>query len=406
MALTDTMLRGLKPGPKPQKLSDGGGLFLLVTPSGGRLWRLAYRFDGKQKQLAFGSYPEIGLKRAREKRDAAKALLAEGIDPAEQARRDRAVQQAASANTFSLLADEYLAKLEREGRAPATLAKVTWLLSLARPALGERPIAEITPPEVLQVLKKIEATGRLETARKLQTYIGTVFRYAMATLRATSDPTVALKGALSTPVVKNRAAIIDPEELGAFLRAIEGYQGQPSTFYALQLLPYLFVRPGELRRAEWAEFDLDAAVWVIPAERTKMRRPHRHPLARQPLALLAALQRITGDGRPLFPSARSAQRPISENTLNAAMRRLGYGKDEVTAHGFRATASTLLNESGLWHPDAIERALAHVEQSSVRRAYARGEHWDERVRMMQWWADELDRLRAGGSTKDRIAKRA
>ena len=406
MALTDTMLRGLKPGPKPQKLSDGGGLFLLVTPSGGRLWRLAYRFDGKQKQLAFGSYPEIGLKRAREKRDAAKALLAEGIAPAEQARRDKAVQQAASANTFSLLADEYLAKLEREGRAPATLAKVTWLLSLARPALGERPIAEITPPEVLQVLKKIEATGRLETARKLQTYIGTVFRYAMATLRATSDPTVALKGALSTPVVKNRAAIIDPEELGAFLRAIEGYQGQPSTFYALQLLPYLFVRPGELRRAEWAEFDLYAAVWVIPAERTKMRRPHRHPLARQPLELLAALQRITGDGRLLFPTARSAQRPISENTLNAAMRRLGYGKDEVTAHGFRATASTLLNESGLWHPDAIERALAHVEQSSVRRAYARGEHWDERVRMMQWWADELDRLRAGGSTKDRIAKRA
>lgn len=405
MALTDTMIRTLKPGPKPVKLSDAGGLHLLVSPAGGRLWRLAYRFDGKQKQLAFGPYPEVSLKRAREKRDAAKTLLAEGIDPAEQAKLDKAAQRSAAANTFSLVADEYLEKIEREGRAPATMAKVTWLLGLARPALGDRPIADITPPEVLQVLKKVEQTGRLETARKLQTYVGTVFRYAMATARAASDPTVALKGALTAPIVKNRSAITDPEELGAFLRTIDGYAGQPATFYALRLLPYLFVRPGELRRAEWSEFDLDRAEWLIPAERTKMRRPHRHSLARQPLALLADLKRITGDGRLLFPGTRSAQRPISENTLNAAMRRLGFRKDEVTAHGFRATASTLLNESGLWHPDAIERALAHVDQSSVRRAYARGEHWDERVRMMQWWADQLDAMRQGGGD-GRAARRA
>ncbi|QRG10184.1 integrase arm-type DNA-binding domain-containing protein [Xanthobacter autotrophicus] len=400
MPLSDVAVRAAKPQPKPVKLSDGGGLQLLVTPMGGKLWRLAYRFDGKQKQLALGAYPAVGLADARKARDAAKATLAAGVDPSEKAKVDRAARKVASANTFGAIADELIAKMERERKAVRTIAKVTWLLGIARPDLGQRPIADITAAEVLRVLKAVDDRGNHETAKRLRATIGGVFRYAIATTRAENDPTYALKGALTAPTVTHRAAITDPKGLGALLRAIESFDGQPTTRAALRLMPILFPRPGELRMAEWAEFDLEKAEWTIPASRMKMRRPHRSPLPRQAIEILRELHAITGRGKLPFHSVRTVLRPISENTLNAALRRLGYAKDEVTAHGFRATASTLLNESGLWHADAIERQLAHIEADDVRRAYLRGEHWDERVRMMQWWADHLDALATKALEKD------
>lgn len=393
MPLTDLAVRNAKPTATARKLSDGGGLQLLVTATGSKLWRLAYRFDGKQKQLALGAYPTITLADARTAREDAKKLLASGIDPSLQAKLEKVARATSSANTFSVIADEYLDKMRREGRADATLEKTTWLLGFARPDLGNRPMAEISAVEVLHVLRKVEARGKLESARRLRSTIGSVFRYAIATARAENDPTFALRGALTTPRVTPRAAVTDEKALGALLRAVDAYDGQPVTRIALQLAALLFPRPGELRLAEWREFDLSAAVWAVPAARTKMRREHRVPLSRQAVQRLAELSSMTGAGKRAFPSVRSAMRPISDGTLNAALRRLGYTKDEATSHGFRATASTLLNESGLWNPDAIERQLAHVEGNDVRRAYARGEHWEERVRMMQWWADRLDELR-------------
>ncbi len=393
MPLSDAQIRNSKPADKPYKLTDGGGLFLLVNPGGSRLWRWKYRYGGKEKLLALGAYPAVPLVKARQKRDAARALVADGIDPSEQKRREEQEIRASATSTFRAIAEEYLEKLRREERAAATLEKVGWLLEFAYGRLGDRPITEISAADVLEVLRSVEARGTHETARRLRSTIGSVFRYAIATARAENDPTFALRGALINVKVRHRPAVTDPGELAALLRAVDGFSGQPATRGALRLLPILFPRPGELRAAEWREFDLDRAIWTIPASRTKMRRPHRVPLPRQAVAILQDLKPVTGFGPLVFPGTRTATRPISDNTLNAALRRLGYAKDEVTAHGFRATASTLLNESGKWNPDAIERQLAHVEENDVRRAYARGEHWDERVEMMQWWADRLDELR-------------
>lgn len=390
MALTDVRIRNAKPHKRPVKLADGGGLFLMVTPHGSKLWRLAYRFAGKQKTLAIGAYPVVTLEKARAAQIAAKKLLADGIDPSDAKKAEKRRQRLSSENTFQAVADEWLRKQRREGRAAATLAKSEWLLDFARPTLGRRPIAAITSAEVLDVLRRVENRGRLETARRLRSTIGSVFRYGIATARAENDPTVALRGALVVPKVRHRAAVTDRNALGALLRAIDGFDGQPMTRAGLQLMAILFPRPGELRAAHWSEFELDAAVWTIPAERTKMRRAHRIPLPAQAVAVLRDLHKISGDGALVFPSIRSAHRPMSENTLNAALRRLGYSKDEVSAHGFRATASTLLNESGLWPVDVIERQLAHIDGNEVRRAYARGDHWQERVKMMRWWADYLD----------------
>ncbi|MCR6631437.1 MAG: integrase arm-type DNA-binding domain-containing protein [Magnetospirillum sp.] len=395
MALSDMKCRNARPSPKLQKFSDGDGLQLWVQPTGARLWRLAYRFGGKQKLLAIGIYPTVSLAAAREARDAARKLLAAGIDPSED-KKQRKLLQYGSGDSFRAIAEEYVAKLKREGRAEATITKIEWLLSFAYPTLGTRSIREIDAPAVLRVLREVEVRGRYESARRLRSTIGSVFRYAVATARAQNDPTYALQGALTRPTVTPRAAITEPKAFGALLRAIDAFDGQPSTRAALQLMVFLFPRPGELRAAEWSEFDFDKAVWTIPAGRMKMRRPHRIPLSKQAMEVLRGLHRITGHGALLFPGVRTPKRPISDNTLNAALRRLGYGKDEATAHGFRATASSLLNESGKWHPDAIERQLAHVENNDVRRAYARGEHWQQRVDMMQWWADHLDELRTGG----------
>ncbi len=390
MPLSDLKCRNARPGPKLRKLSDGGGLQLWVQPTGSRLWRLAYRFGGKQKLLALGVYPIVSLKDARQEREEAKRLLFAGIDPSQQ-RKEEAQRLG---DTFRVVADEYIAKLAKEGRAERTLSKVSWMLSIAYPTLGERSIREIDAPAVLDVLRGVEARGRHETARRLRSTIGSVFRYAIATARADTDPTIALKGALVSPKVNSYAAIIDPEKLGGLLRAIDGFEGQPSTHAALKLMPILFPRPGELRAAEWSEFDFDAAVWKVPAGRMKMRREHRVPLPMQAIVILEGLREVTGKGVLVFPSVRSMDRPISDGTLNAALRRLGYTKDEVTAHGFRASASSLLNESGKWHPDAIERQLSHIESDEVRRAYARAEHWKERVEMMKWWAGYLDELKS------------
>lgn len=320
-----------------------------------------------------------------------KAPAADGADPTLEKKRRK--QEQTDAATLRAIADEYVTKLKREGRADATIAKTEWLLAFADADLGSMPIRSVDAPAVLKVLRAVEIRGRYESARRLRSTIGSIFRYAIATARADPDPTYALRGALIQVKATPRAAITDPKALGALLRAIDAFDGQPVTRIALQLMAFLFPRPGELRVAEWVEFDFARAIWTIPAARTKMRRPHRVPLANQVLALLSALQLVTGGRTLLFPGVRSSSRPISDNTLNAALRRLGYAKDEATAHGFRASASTLLNESGRWHPDAIERQLGHIEGNEVRAAYARGEHWDERVSMMQWWADNLDGLR-------------
>ncbi len=375
MPLTDTAICKAKPGARTIKLSDSGGLQLHVHPKGSKYWRLAYRYDGKQKSLSFGVYPEVSLAEARRRREAARTLLREGKDPMVERRVEKLSRAIAAGNTFTAIADELLAKMTREGRAGTTLKKTKWLVDFARPLIGNRPIAEISAAEVLAVLRKVEVRGRLETMRRLRSTIGSVFRYAIATARADNDP----------------------KAVGALLRSVWGYEGQPVTKAALQLMAYLFPSPGELRLAQWPEFDFETGVWSIPAPRMKMRRPHKVPLPSQAIALLAQLREITGHGMLIFPSVWSQHRPISDNTLNAALRRLGYSQDEATAHGFRATASSLLNESGLWHADAIERQLAHENGDAVRRAYARAEFWDERIRMMQWWADKLDALREGAT---------
>jgi integrase len=311
MPLKDVSVRSAKRGPSPRKLSDGGGLHLLIQPTGSKLWRLAYRFAGKQKTLALGVYPAVSLEEARRRRDEAKKLLARSIDPSVQRKADR---HASEDGIFRTVAEEVIAKLEREGRARATLTKKRWLLDFAFPAFGDRPVAEITARELLALLRQIEGRGLYETARRLRSTCGMVFRYAIATGRAERDPSMDLRGALTTPQVNHRPTIVDPAHIGALLRAIDGFDGQPTTRAALRLAGYVFVRPGELRHAEWKEFDLDAAVWSIPAKKMKMRRAHRVPLARQSLSVLRDLQEITGKGRWLFPSVRTSARPISENT--------------------------------------------------------------------------------------------
>jgi integrase len=393
-ARNDIAFRNAKPRERPFKLSDGGGLFLLVQPNANKLWRLAYRFDGKQKLLALGIYPATSLADARAKRDDAKKLLAVGIDPSVQRKSDRRTAKLTRQNTFAAIAGELMEKFEKEGDAQTTLKKKRWLLDFAIAEIGDRPVSEIKAPELLDALRKIEKRGRYETAGRVRSTAGAVFRYAIATGRAERDPTSDLRGALITPTVTHRATIVKPNAIGALLRAIDGFDGQPTTLAALRLAALLFVRPGELRKAEWVEFNLREAEWRIPAKKMKMGREHRVPLARQSLEILRNLKELTGGSKYLFPSVRSWHRPMSENTLNAALRRLGYSKEEMTAHGFRAMASTLLNETGTFNPDAIERQLAHQEENKVRAAYTHGaEFWLERVRLMRYWADHLDQLR-------------
>ena len=400
MTLTDVAIRNAKPGEKAIKLADGAGMFLLVTPAGGKLWRLKYRIDGREKLLAIGAYPEIGLSDARKRREEARALIAQGKDPSREKQRDKVRSRIQAADTFTAIANEYCAKRRRDGEkgwSPATATRSEYLLSLLNGSIGRLSISEIEPADVLVAVRKIEAKGNLESARRTLQLASMVFRYAVATARLRSDPTRDLRGALTAPTVTHYGAITDAKRVGELLRAIDGYEGNGLTKLAMQLAAHVFVRPGELRHAEWNEFDLAGALWTIPAKKMKMRKAHQVPLSRQSVALLETLHLITGPDGYVFPSIRTRTRPMSENTINAGLRRLGYATHEMTAHGFRAMASTLLNESGKWHPDAIERALAHGDSDKVRAAYHRGAHWKERVEMAQWWSNYLDQLRKGAA---------
>jgi integrase len=388
--LNEARIRAAKPEDRPCKLRDGRGLHLLITPSGGRLWRFRFRHAGRESMVSLGAYPDVPLKDARERREEARRALAAGIDPAEQRKAERAGLE----NTFEAIALEWLGKQQF---ATATREKAEWTFrERLFPHIGSRPIATITPPELLSVLRRIEVRGRLETCHRTKQRAGQVFRYAIATGRAEHDITADLRDALTPVKMQHFAAITEPRRVGELLRAIDGYAGQPSTAYALRLAPYLFVRPGELRFAEWCEFDFDTAEWRIPAEKMKMDDYHLVPLSRQVVTILMDLQSFTGTGRYLFPSLRTRERPISDVTLNAALRRLGFTSDEQTAHGFRRIASTLLNELG-YASDVIELQMAHKERNKVRAAYNRAQRMDERRKMMQAWADHLDGLRDGSN---------
>jgi integrase len=396
MSLTDAAARNAKPGAKAFRLFDAKGLYLEISPSGGKWWRLKYRVAGKEKRLSLGVYPEIKLGAARAKRDDARELIGRGVDPGERRKIDKALRVEGTANSLEAVAREWYGKYS-PGWAPSHSSKV--LRRLERdvfPWSGSRPIAEIEPAEILATLRRVEGRGAIETAHRALQNVSQVFRYAVATGRAKSDPTRDLRGALPPANVHHHPTITEPRAIGALLRMIDGYAGAPVTKAALRLAPLTFVRPGELRRAEWTEFDLDGAEWRIPAERMKMRAPHVVPLSSQAVTVLRDLEPLTRYGHYVFPGARTNRRPMSENTVNAALRNLGYTKEQMTGHGFRSMASTLLNEQG-WHRDAIERQLAHAERDEIRAAYNYAEHLPERRKMMQAWADYLQRLQAGAT---------
>jgi integrase len=396
VALNDVAIRALKPKDRVYAVADESGLCIEVAVSGSKLWRLRYRFAGKPRNLSFGRYPEVPLKEARRRRDDARALLRDGIDPGTERKKAKLTAALSAINTFQAVAEEYIEqKLAKEGRAEATLDKAKWLLLQLKP-VSDRPVTEIEAMELYAVLRRLEGKGKHETAKRCRAFASSVFRYAVVTGRAKADPAAMLGGALIAPKVKHHAAILDPAKLGELLRAIDEYKGAPITRLAMQIAPQAMVRPGELRQATWDEFDLEAKIWRITAVRMKMRRVHAVPLSDQVVGYLRELQQFSGPEGYVFPAFHTSRRPMSENTMNVAFRRMGYSRDEVTAHGLRTTASTLLNESGKWHPDAIERALAHGDSDAVRGIYNRGQYWDERVRMMQWWSDYIDRLREGG----------
>lgn len=397
MALTDTFVKNVKHtgAPAGDKHTDGHGMFLLVKAAG-KYWRLNYRFLGKQKTLALGVYPEVGLAQARKRRDKARELLAQGMDPSVAKRADKVARKQSADNTFEAVAQAWLAKTKAL-RAESTDAKVQgWLKNDILPAIGRLPIAEITPRDVLDMVRKVEKRGAIDSATRMKQLCGQIFRYAVAEGSAERDVTADLRGALEVRQTVHLAAVIEPKQVGELLRAIHGYSGHPVTVAALKLAPLLFVRPGELRHAEWSEIDLEAAEWRIPGAKMKMGADHIVPLATQAVEVLTELQKLTGRARYVFPSVRTGARPMSENTINAALRGMGYSSDMHTAHGFRATARTILDEVLGERVDLIEHQLAHAVKDVNGRAYNRTAHLPARKAMMQRWADYLDQLRAGG----------
>ncbi|MFT3791761.1 MAG: integrase arm-type DNA-binding domain-containing protein [Rudaea sp.] len=391
--LTPSAVQNAKSRAKPYKLADERGMYLLVRPDGARWWRLDYRRPGigKRNTLSLGTFPDVSLKRAREKRDQARALLADGIDPGDK----RKAEALANADTFEAVAREWFAKFSTKwvrSHADKVLAR---LENDVFPWLGGKPIAKIIALDFLGVLKRIEARGAIETARRASQNCGQVMRYAVATGRAPLDPTPSLRGSLTPWKPEHYASITDPKKYAELLRAIDGFTGTLPVRCALRLLPLVFTRPGELCAAEWAEFDLDEAVWNIPAERMKLRLPHVVPLAPQAVAILRELHPLTGRGRYVFPGARSSKKPLSDMALNAGLRRLGFDKNTFTAHGFRAAARTILDEVLNYPIDHIEHQLAHAVKDANGRAYNRTAHLPARRKMMQAWADYLDGLRAG-----------
>jgi integrase len=394
MALTAIEVKNAKGSDKPQKLSDGGGLYLQVQPNGAKYWRLAYRFAGKQKTLALGVYPDVSLSDARERREQARKVLANGADPGAVKKAQKAAKTALTQNSFELVAREWFMRYAPTWKENHSSKIITRLEKDIFPWLGARPTGEITAPELLAVIRRIESRGALETAHRALANCGQIFRYAIATGRAQRDTAADLRGALPPAKEKHHASITDPKAIGELMRDIEGYKGAFITRCALRLAPLVFLRPGELRKAEWAEIDLDKAEWRIPASRMKMDAVHIVPLSTQAVEILREIQPLTGAGKFVFTGARTTTRPMSENAILAALRRMGYTTDEMTGHGFRSMASTLLNEQG-FNRDAIERQLAHAERNGVRAAYNYAEYLPERRRMMQQWADYLDKLKAG-----------
>jgi integrase len=389
--LTEIAIKAARPTGKPYKLSDERGMYLLVNAEGAKYWRLDYRIDGKRKTLALGVHPDVPLKTARERRDGARALVAKGIDPSSK----RKAEKLAADNSVEAIAREWFAKFSpkwAKGHADKIIRR---LERDVFPWIGAKPIDSIKAPELLTVIRRIEARGAIETAHRAMQNCSRVFRYAVATGRAERDVTTDLRGALPPATSKNLAAITEPARIGELLRAMDGYVGAFTTRSALLLSPLVFLRPGELRHGEWTEIDLTSAEWRIPASRMKMGEPHIVPLSKQAIAILRELKPWTGSGKYIFPSARSAQRPMSENAILAALRRMGYGNDDMTGHGFRAMARTVLDEVLGQRVDWIEHQLAHAVKDANGRAYNRTAHLPQRHKMMQTWADYLDKLRTG-----------
>jgi integrase len=405
MRLNDTLIRKTAPGPKPLKLSDGDGLFLVIQPNGGRWWRMRYFISGREKMLSVGTYPEVSLQDARRRRFQIRELVAKGIDPSD----ERKSEKDARATTFELLAREWWEKRKHLWSEEYAGAVITRFEQDIFPVIGTKSVKGLTAADFLECFEKMQKRGVLETAHKVKGKCSEVMRFAVATRRAERDPIVDLKGALPPVKARHHASIVYPSHVGALLRTIDGYQGKSRVVAAaLKLLPLVFVRSSELRYAVWEEFDLDGAQWKIPAERMKVANPHIVPLSRQAIEVLRELYPFTGPDGLVFPGIRSATQALSENTLNAALRRMGYTKEEMTSHGFRSMASTLLNEQG-WLPDAIERQLAHCEEDGVRAAYNYAEYLPQRREMMQAWADYLDTLRIGkrkDAEEETIAERS
>lgn len=393
MALSDTAIRNAKPAGKPVKITDGDGLYLLVQPSGAKWWRFDYRLAGKRKTLSMGVYPDVSLKQARERREDARKLVAAGIDPS--AHR-KATKAATVGNTFEAVAREWYGKQVTVIKASTADKLLRRLEGDVFPFIGAQPIDQITAPDVLKVIKRIDGRGAHDIARRMHQAIGRIFRYGVGHGLCVRDPSrdIETRDVLQPVKTRHHASITDPKQVGALMRAIDGFVGSFVTKCALQLAPLVFVRPGELRHAEWVEIDLDAAEWRIPAEKMKMAEAHIVPLSAQAVAILREIHPLTAGKRYVFPSERGGGRPMSENTINAALRRLGYARDEMTGHGFRSTASTLLHELGYSH-HIIERQLAHAERNAVSAAYNFAEYLPERRTMMQEWADHLDKLKKG-----------
>jgi integrase len=392
MRLSTAKIQNAAAQKKTVRLFDGRGLYLEIAPTGSRWWRFKYRFAGKEKRISLGVYPDVGLKKARDRRDEMRKLVADGIDPSAARKQQKLMALDDAANTFEAIAREWFEKHSANWEASYSVKLLARLEANVFPWLGDRPIRDIKAPELLSVMRRVESRGVLETAHRLLNYCGNIYRYAVATGRAERDISSDLRGALPPSAPRHHASVTDPEGVAALLRAIDGYRGSNVTRYALQLAPLVFVRPGELRKAEWSEIDLEAGEWRISAERMKMKTKHIVPLSRQAVAIVRALQPLTGKGHYVFPGARSRERCMSENTVNGALRRLGWSGSEMSGHGFRSMASTLLNEQG-WNRDAIERQLAHTERNSIRAAYNYAEHLPERRRMMQAWSDYLDTLK-------------
>jgi integrase len=390
MLLTDAKIRGLRAKERQYKVADGGGLYLHVTPGGGKLWRYKYRFGGKEKSLSLGGYPDVKLVDARKKHRAAREQVADGVDPAAVKREEKFKQ----AKTFEAVATEWHEK-QKDGWTAEYAATVWRRLEVdVLPWMKDRPVDDISSAEILQALRRVELRGAVDTAHRICQYMANIFSYALICGYTPNNPAAGLVKALKATLKRNMASITEPKQIKELLRAIDGFQGSFVVRQALRMAPLVFVRPGELRAAEWSELDLDGGLWEIPAGRMKMKRPHLVPLSRQAVEILRELEPLTGQGKYVFPSVRTPAKPISENTINAALRRLGYDKEQMTGHGFRTMASTRLHELG-WKSEVIEFQLAHADKNKIRGVYNRAEYLEERKRMMQAWGDYLDGLRSG-----------